>query len=126
MPTPHAQRLARVRRLHTVRSIVTRAVLARAARHAYITKDLDDERLPWEDAPSVPTPMPWLLNQPFLATLFPSVPSRRAPADPSWNEALRTDDTATPFLPEDWRLECITSGDDIPEYMGRDLDGLFL
>ena len=90
MPTPHAQRLARARRRHTVRSLVTRALRARILRNAYVNKqvwdaalDTTDERLPWDDAP-------------------------------------------TPFLPEDWRLECVVSGDDIPEYMGRDLDGLFL
>jgi hypothetical protein len=91
MATEHAQRVARARRLYTVRALAARALLA------YVNKDLwdralslDDERLPWDDAP-------------------------------------------TAFRPEDWRLEGGAVAEDrdafddeIPEYEGSDLDGMFL
>ena len=114
MPTYHAQRVARAARLHTVRSLTFTALLARAARLAYLNKELTtpwlDEPLPWEDAP-MPRP---------VLTLTTTTTSDRDRDDRAWDEALRADDDATTFMPEDWRE------DDIPDYMGGDLDGLFL
>lgn len=144
MPTTHAQRVARARRpRHTVRTLTKSALIARAARLAGLP--VTDIRLGDYDAADyrgLPTLTPerarWLLDQPFLSTLFPTprawADARDAYAnkaltdtpDPWWGEALRTDDDATPFMPEDWRLECVTSRDELPEYMGSDLDGLFL
>jgi len=147
MPTTHAQRIARVRRaprfhgrlLHHVAYhmsvLPVRDVTPVSQRWQYANAAASTARR--EAANYAARRARRMLEQPFFAVMEFPIASPRAwtaareayvnkDLTDSWDEALRTDDDATPFMPEDWRLECVTSRDELPEYMGSDIDGLFL